>query len=315
MKTKKKIWILSFICVGVGIIILGIGIFLGGVPGFQIDSSGIHTAGEVIEVTSVKDSRELESFSSMDISTEYADVKIIPSDKYAIEYCVMDSKRSKPVCKVEEGKLVFQEPDEKTGGAWNFTFSTAVTKEKGEYYVNIYVPADKKLSALKFDMEDGKLILPDIKADSVNIKNEYGGVSVEGFQGETFQAAVEDGKLSVQDIQADRAEITNEYGDVVLGNALVKELSAKLSDGDFSAELLESSSVDIENEYGRVTLTMAEEIDAYSLDLATEYGDIQVPGYEISSGEDDEMSLRIPGKTEKMVKIRCEDGGIKLQGK
>lgn len=314
MKSKKKLCIVSFICVGAGIIILGIGMFLGGRPGFRIDQSGVHTAEEVVKVTAVEESKKLKKFSSMDISTEYADVEIVPSDRYAIEYRVWENKKGTPVCEVQDGKLVFREVDEKIGGVWNFSFSTMTTTEKTDFYVKVYVPADAELSSVKINTEDGKQTIPDIKASSLEISNEYGNVDIESFQGDRLKADLDDGNMTVNAIDAGYVEISNAYGDVRLKDMKADALSADLDDGHFLADRLSCSDVDIRNEYGDVTVGMTANIKEYALDLVTEYGDINIPRYHISSG-DDEMEYKIDNDSGKKIRIHCEDGDIEIREK
>ena len=42
MKSKNRIWLISFGCIGIGIVLLAAGMMLG-TPGFYIDRTGIHS--------------------------------------------------------------------------------------------------------------------------------------------------------------------------------------------------------------------------------------------------------------------------------
>ena len=314
MKNRKKLWILSFICVGLGAVVLGIGLFLGGKPGFQIDGSGVHPAGEVMNISSAEGEMDLKEFSSMDISAEYADVQIVPSDHFGVEYCVMKNKNTKPICEVKGGKLTFKEATGSIGGIWNFSFSTEVVTEKKDYFVKVYVPSGEKLSSVDIKTDDGNVTMSKLAADRMEISDEYGDVQIGTLECDTFKADIEDGSLTVENIEAAVMEISNEYGDVTLKNAVTGKLQAKLADGDFCAKLLDCPNTDISNEYGSITLKMAGKIDEYALDLTNEYGGIEVPGYEIASG-DDGISYKINTKASKKVRLHCEDGDIILSGK
>lgn len=345
MKNKKKIWIISFACVGAGILIMMLGILLGGHPGFYFDGSGVHAIGEVMEETYVEDEKELDKFTSIEMDLSYADLEIIPSDKYAVEYCLDGSKN--PVCTVENGKLVFKEA--KVTPYVNFGFNVTTLGYSVNTYIKLYVPENMEFDIIRIQEEDGDIKLPSLKAEKLEITNEYGDVRMEEFSGKTIDIELQDGLLSSGKILAETAKIGNEYGDIKLSEFEGTELTAYLQDGQLSAETitadkikadneygdidiqhvkaenldsslsdgtltvnhLAADEVDINNEYGDVNLGLAGDMKDYDMDLTTEYGGIAVPGFQESNG-DSGAKRKIENNSGKQIKIFCEDGDINL---
>ncbi len=247
LNIKQKIWKLSFLCVGLGAVLLFAGKMMGGSAGFYIDRSGVHSSGEVMEKSILRDEKRLEKFDGMEIEAEYADVEIIPSDHYGVEYCV-EGNRNRLTCEVQDGKFVFRVQEEITIRVVNFSFDLEMFESDDDYFVKVYIPDDALLSYAEIKTEDGKIQIGKLRADSLTIKDEYGDVELKGFQGGDFKAVLEDGNLHAQDMKAKSIDIKDEYGDVYL--------------------YLENSA------------------DEYSFDLETEYGRIRAPGYEKSSDDD-----------------------------
>ncbi len=269
MTLKKKIWRLSFVFAGLGAILLFIGKMMGGYAGFYVDGRGLHSIGENREESICKDEKKLEEFERIEIEAEYADVRIIPSDHFGVEYC-MTGNRKKLVCEVSDGKFTFREEQAIQLIGFEFHFGFFVGTE--EYYVNVYVPRETVLSSVDIVTEDGNIELGNLKVDSLTMKNEYGDVEMEGFQGKALKAVLESGNLTAHHVKAKEIEIKDEYGDVYLA--------------------------------------LEDMADEYSLDLETEYGRIRAPGYGMTSDGDSMMYQTKEG--DRTIKISCEDGNIEV---
>ncbi len=349
MKNKKKIWIISFVCVGAGILIMMLGILLGGHPGFYFDSSGVHASGEIAEATYVEDKKDLDKFTSIEMNLSYADLEIVQSDKYAVEYRLEGSK--KPVCTVENGKLVFKEAKmiSYVDSYINFGFNVTTTGYSSDTYIKLYIPENVEFDTIQIKEEDGNMILPSLKANDMKITNEYGTVKIEGFSGNNMDIELQDGPLSVDKISAETAKIVNEYGEIKLGefegtkltmaledgqlsadkitadnmdadngygdidiqNMKVKNFNSSMSDGTLTVNNLTGDAIDIKNEYGDVNLGLSGDMKDYDMDLTTEYGSIAVPGYQESNGSDG-VKRKIENNSGRQIKIFCEDGDINL---
>lgn len=308
MKNKRRIWLISFLCVGAGIVILILGLMLGGRPGFYIDGSGIHSAAENGGKRSyVKNEKELQEFTDIDIDLDYADFQIIPSDTFKIEYCLDGTKD--PVCTVKDGRLTVREADYKR--IFNFTFISPMSDDFTDSYVKLYIPENTVFDTIKILTEDGDILLPALKSDMLDLESDYGDITVKDFEGRRLFAELEDGSFSSKGIKVDELKLSNEYGDIALQDVKCAYLEAGLTDGDFTADSLSSDRLEIDSEYGDVFLGLSSTVKEYDLDLSTEYGSIQVPQYDVIYG-DDGSQCRVANSSGKTVKVSSEDGDIQV---
>lgn len=332
MKNKKKVWMVSFICVGAGIVLLILGLVLGGRPGYYIDRNGIHSAAEGYSDEAVTGKKELDAFQDIEISVDDADIEIVPSDKYAVEYCLTGSG-GKPQIVVENGKLTLKEGSRGKIlnfyiGEWDYGQRQTVS-----YYVKLYMPLDKEYNrvlldsdygdisvpeltaeSVRLDSDDGDISAAQISASSLQVDNEYGDIVIEKFEGKQFTSDQQDGELAVAVLNAEQVRADNEYGSITVRSGKGKSLVSDMDDGDFTAELLDYEKISIQNEYGDVTVGLPDAPSEYALYLETEYGQIGVDGYHISGG-DDEVRYRMEGTNGRQVKVVCDDGNIILTQK
>ncbi len=316
---NKKIWITaSFVCIILGMIVLATGRAMGGVPGFYINNSGIHYAGEAVSASSVdpvRDSRELKPFDRMEIAIDYADVEVVASDRFAIDYYVSDE----PVCEVRNGKLIFKEADRKPG-SFQFTFfnigffseNLGVAVDETRYYVRIELPADKKLTEASIDIDSGFLDISALQADTLNIVNEYGDVSLDQYDGKKLDLYIDSGSLFIGSLNAAQAKLENEYGDVEISKASGERLTINMDSCNCQIGQMDYSDVTITDEYGDVSLGLPGKITDYGMDLYTEYGDIRIENERLGYGSDDELTYRIAGNGQKKISVSCDTGNIEV---
>lgn len=273
MKTKSKLYKVAFICFGAGVLLLIAGLVLGGGPGFYIDSAGIHAAGRMGKSAYIMEKTELEAFDSMELELQYADVEIIPSDGFYVEY-TLNGDAAKPEYEVEDKILHFTEGDRKT--RWNVQFLSWDVLDKTRYEVKIYVPEEHIWRYIKIQQSDGGITLPDIRAEELEILQEYGDIKADTVKAKRALFSLSDGNLDIlQGLDAEKTEITNGYGDV--------------------------------------NVKTAESLEEFSLDLVTAYGHLSVQGHEVSSDEDGERESCVVQRDAKYeLRIQNNDGDINV---
>lgn len=275
MKNKKRWLEVSFICVILGIILLKAGRFMGGRPGFSIDRQGIHAASDEEYPEPLKGEIPLDEFESAELDVDYADVELVASDRFAVEYCLAGDSKA-PVCEVKNGKFKFIEGD--YFRIMNFTFFSSGTDSRGpgpQYFVRLEIPKNKTLS-------------------NVSVKTEFGDISIDA-------------------LKARRTELVNEYGDIEISEAGGDSLKAELDSGNLTISRLAVSHTKIENEYGDVNLTAAGDVKEHTLDLYTEYGSIRAG--DVVKHEDeysDEIHYKSDGDGKKTIEVLCEMGDINI---
>ena len=354
---NKKIWLfLSLLCLLSGGLFVLLGTLLGGIPGFYLDKRGIHTSEEAANQTMkvFQDTIELDTFDSMELSIYDAeDVTLIPSDRYAVEYRITGIYE-KPVCQVEDGRLIFRE----TSAAYNdpgiwFLYASPRSeyiREPGPYYVKIEYPADQIFTDVRIRMECGDLKLPFMQADTLDIRDDYGDVSLDGFTGTAWTLYMSSGNLTAGSVTAEQTNIVSEYGDVSLedyiGNALdirmssgdlslgpvtaeqteiqneygtvqieqmfADSLTANLSSGSFLAGSLDVPALKVVNEYGTVRIRLPGTLSDYGYRLQTEYGSVLLDGKSLANSdeEEDEICYTSAGTNGKTIEILCDSGDI-----
>ena len=271
---NKKMWVAAaFVCIVLGIILVMTGRLMGGSLGFYIDSKGLHGAGDE-DWKPLKGKMSLEEFDSIEMEVDYADVEIVDSDRFAVEYC-LDGGSREPVCEVKNKRLIFKEGD--YFRFINFMFSTSGTdslESEPYFFVRVEIPKNTRLSEVSLDIETGNLSVGSLKAGQIEIKNEYGETVIEEAEGD--------------------------------------ELKAELDAGSLIVSRLAVSDTEIESEYGDIHLTAVGDLEDHALDLHTEYGSIRA-GAEVKKDEyGDEVSLMTEGRGKNRIEVFCECGDIKI---
>lgn len=311
---NKKTWnITAFVCILLGAALSLIGRIFGGVPGFYINGSGLHTAKETLRSETVRGADTLNEFDSIELVVEYADVELVASDRFAIEYCTM-AEYGEPTYEVKNNKLIFNESHSVNFFSVDLFYgSFGISTEDPRYYVRIEIPKDTSLTNVSLDIESGDLDIASLQADVLKICNKYGNISLNQYKGNSLTIEMESGNLSIGALDTAQATIENEYGQIYISDAQGDRLAVHLDSCDCQIDRLGFSNTQIENEYGDISLGLPDELDSYGFDLCTEYGDIRVGNKEHGFGyESDEMTYRAAGDGNKKISASCESGNIEI---
>lgn len=174
---KKKHIVIALAVIAAGCILMLAGYLAGGRSGVYMDEEGVHTAEgivktkdgvkrEMLEQSNVyqQEKLSLETFESFDIEVVNADVSILPSDSFYLEYS-LNGIRSVS-CGVENGVLFFEEAETEEsladthGGTfvmWGFGPGWSDRKGEPDYYLKLYVPSDVLLKEGKVQIKYGNL--------------------------------------------------------------------------------------------------------------------------------------------------------------
>lgn len=309
MKNKIKIWWISLGCVGVGLILTIAGLMLGGHPGFYINMTGIHTFGQS-EKPYVQEKKRLDEFDSMDISVNYADLQIIPSDGYYIEYRLGGSD-SNPIVRVDNQKLTFKEGTSVSIG-FNFLAFGGYSGSSDNHYVKLYVPKDQYFTDVKLKSDDGFIDIGDIRGKSMKVNNSYGNIKIGSFQGSRFEAYLSDGDLHMETLDSDSVKLDNSNGDCKFGTIKGLDVNVQMSNGDFQADQVDVTSFDAANDFGNVKLGLAEDMKKYDFDLQTEAGSIKLAGDEPIIEDDAGSQYHTNYGAKNKITVACADGDIEI---
>ena len=228
----KKLLKISAVIFVIGAILLGIGIAMRGFKPFSIAfKNGKVNIEDGQQYTFVQEKTEIDSFTNIDINTNVSEIRIIPSDSYAIEYSTDSSNFD---YEVKNDSLVVTS----TGEAVNISVNFTSKKD----YLYIYVPSDCQLNdititssvgdidinsqtceSLSIDLGVGDININNSNFSSVNIDSDTGdveGSSVTISSDLTIQNDVGDTEISLTagnyniDLETDCGDITVNGNDV-----------------------------------------------------------------------------------------------------
>lgn len=231
---------------------------------------------------------------------------------------------------------------------WFFFGSTNSSHQEKEY-LEIYVPQNTRLHEISVSNDFADVLLTELTAESVSVQSDYANIEISELSVASLAAETESGKLVIADTTGNILSINNSYGDTELSglqfdetadftcesgcisidNVAFHSWKADAQYGDIEGDTvscdtvtlsLESSNCDIkdftvhsldaESEYGDISLRLTAPANTYSYELRTEYGSIDLEGYDT----EDETTLITHTDSEKQIKINCESGNIKISG-
>lgn len=349
MKKRNKWYLAAGGCIAAGVILVSVGVAAGGWPGITISSKGIHFVGDARENGAyILEKTELEDFSSADISLDYGDFQLIPSDGFYLEYCLSPGSRE-PEYSVKDGTLSFKEHPGNEIMIMNLG-TDWFDGENADYEVKLYVPEDMVFEKFILDNESGDIQAENVEAKTLDWNVEYGDLTAESVKGDQVTITAESGNCTIGACKAETLVFDSEYGDIKLetceakeGNIRLESGSLKIQEANLGETVLESAYGDvsfqkcemdkaditmesgklemlkaklgetkIESAYGDVTVELEDEEASYTMDLSTEYGTIEAPKAGRHFSQDDEESFQMDGSGNKKLTIQCESGDIRI---
>lgn len=294
---------------------------------------------------------KLDEFSEISISLDYANISILPSDDYYLEYR-LDGTCTEPEYGISNGKFHFQEGS--VQNQYKFSFHLFdIPSSKESYYVNLYVPKEKYFDLLTLACDSGNVDLEQINAKKADLTLDYGNLKLGIFTGDTLSIdadsgnvelknadcsdltisaeygnvtgdtftvshkadlKLDSGNLILSQLTADTLSLKDEYGDCTVDSITVKKGDFSLDSGNLSLKNAVLGTTTIDSAYGNTALTLADKISDYNYDLKAEYGSIQLDGKKISKNEDDEtIYQKTDSKKKDLIQIHCDSGNIDIK--
>lgn len=256
-KAIKGVLTVSGCCILAGAVLMTIGRFMGGSPGFWINKTGFHTNSEFKEASkqhlSVLEKTELEGFDEMFIDAGYNDIEVIPSKDghFYIEYRLY-SYGPEPEYRVEQGKLSLtcgQEP-QNSMDIGVMVWSTGQTHEQGS--LKLYVPEHAALKMVQLTSSDGCVKYDGPNSDEFNLTSSYGNVTLKDKKAKKVRLNAADGKIDSSSVVCEEFILNNSYGNTDLDHISADKIEIEVSDGNVTMTGIDSGSIDIVNHYGGV---------------------------------------------------------------
>jgi hypothetical protein len=182
MQMKKSVRILLIIaasCLGVGIILIGIGVLTGAKRGMTWDTTHGVKALESQKFT--YDSGAVKDIQYVDIDVSNAKIQVLQSDNDSFDLQVnYEYDSQQPVVDVSGNRMSVAGSYGWNGFTWNFSlFNFDWFDAASGNVITIYVPRDAKVSSMKLSTSNGDITSqPTFTADTLVIDTSNGAVDV-----------------------------------------------------------------------------------------------------------------------------------------
>lgn len=347
MNSKKLLTIFVGMAITVGIIFSGIIIVTG------INQKGTASASTREEIHShILEKTTLENFSEASITISYANVSILPSDGYYLEYR-LDGTCEKPTYNVSNGKFEFKEGEVQR--KYRINLNPFVYYENHEpFYLNLYVPKEQYFELLTIYNDSGNVDIEHLQAKKAELTLDYGNLNLENFTGDTLNLTLDSGNVELGTISCKELTIYDDYGKVTGDNLSAStSILAELDSGNFEVEQLSTDkfsltndygntdiysftstsstfsidsgslslldadfkNIDISTDYGNVYLELRQDITEYNYDLFAEYGSISVNDETMEINDEDESSYQKDNGKDRKINISSDSGNISVTTK
>lgn len=326
-KVLKRISIvaLGFLLIGAGLTICGL--LLDGTMEFS------YTLGQPLNTNRSQDykmiSKEIEPVHSIQVDTDYFDVKVISGQTFSITYpegeyvdsayTVGDDKLTLTVQERNKSKLqVF--------GFWGFMPSSFDYSDTQDNSIIVTIPDDTSLKDISIHNADGDCLIEGQTADSYTLDLSYGDLVLTDCTGKNVDMKDSDGDVNITSSNFDSMTGKLSYGDchiadstigtgdlllsdgaLKLDNGSISTLTAELSYGDFTVTHTQIGKVDASLSDGDFTATLDEAKDLFSTNFDTADGDITINGKEQGN------HYTSTGSDEKTISVKNSYGDIIIQ--
>lgn len=259
---SKKMKVLLLVCgimIGVGIVFCLAGIAAGGIGNLEKIEKKVPwvSFGPAQMESKVFDTG---IFTSMDISSDIADIVFVPGESYSVEV-IYDEDEGAPVIEVKNQTLMIKPSESRSKYVW-FNFFSAGSEEP---QIKIHFPQDAKFQTVKAD-------------------NNLGDINVNGLKARDVQLSIDSGDLQMGRLTADVLRIETDLGDTEGAqlNTNSADISADSGDIELSGRL--AGVTNVRSAMGDCTIDTQLSKETYAIEAKTAMGDCEVDGME-SGGE------------------------------
>lgn len=308
MREMKKLSRISLILIGIGLILAITGFFMGGKLGIVRDNSKFKVFDS--KETVIKN-EELSSFKSIDIASNFNNIDIIKSDRYAIEI-QYEGDNSEVNYTIKDEKLVIEESKLKYKGI-NIDFR--IGDSQIPRYIKVYVPSGVDLDSIDVKSDNTNITMNDISASDILLHCKYGNINAENINTDTVNVEMNNGNINIKKLNSNNnAVLKNLYGNIEISDSKFNKLSNDVNNGSLNIGNTSIDNVIINNKYGNIkshsliTNGLQIKSDNSKIDLDGEFkGNTNIK----SDYGDVKIKTSIPQELYN-YSVSCEYGNIKI---
>lgn len=326
-KVLKRISItaLAFLLIGTGLTICGL--LLDGTMAFS------YTLGQPVNTKRSQGykmiTKEIEPVHSIQVDTDYFDVKVISGKTFSITYPEGEYIDSAYAVENDKLTLTIQEKDKsklQVFGFWGFMPSSFDYNATQDDTIVVTIPDNTSLKDISIHDADGNCLIEGQTSDSYALDLSYGDLALTDCTGKNVDIKDSDGDVNISSSNFDSMTGKLSYGDchvadstigtgdlnlsdgaLKLDNGSISMLTAKLSYGDFTVNHTQIGQVDASLSDGDFTATLDEAEDLFSTNFDTADGEITINGKE--QGE----HYTTTGSDKKSLSVKTSYGDINIQ--
>lgn len=320
MKNRKRYFMTAGALIGAGAVLLGVGLLLGGKPGFYIDGTGLHPTYESgASKLCVMEKTKLEPFKNVKLSVDTGKVEVLPADDFYLEYSMGGSE---PEFLVEDDTFTLKDGNAKSERTYlSFRFDGfgvgAVSDSLSDsgQYVKLYVPEDVLFQSFALEIENGSVDLGELRAEDASFSMGYDGeLTMGAFAGKNLKIELDCGDLTMGNADADSISIESSYGNIKVGALTGKEISICTENGNLDAQLLKADALEVQSDFGDVEV---KELNAEKAGAEMETGNLTVSKAvfgqaDITTEQGDVVFDEVPSLDACTLDIRTSQGTLHL---
>ncbi|MGL5752095.1 MAG: DUF4097 family beta strand repeat-containing protein [Paraclostridium sp.] len=293
----KSIVKASVLAIAIGFIFTGIGYAING--SLSLNNVLVYTNNNQ-DIKYLSKEEELEPFNNIDIKVDVNDIKIIPSDKYKIEFRY-DEKNDKVEYKVEDEILVLKQE------AINKNDYSINLKKEDRKYINIYVPTDIILEDITITSDVANVNLNNIASKYLDITCNVGNIKAKDCYIKDVKLKSDTGNIDINKLNSNYIEAYSNIGNIVMKDSInIGKLKMSSDIGNIEVDGKIYGESNISANVGNVEVNIDEDKKMYNYNIKNDLGSFKVDGKKYKK------ELKVDNKSENNINIQCDTGKIEL---
>jgi DUF4097 and DUF4098 domain-containing protein YvlB len=299
LKTIVKV---SLVTIVVGFVFTGVGYAING--SFSFNNIGSYKLSNFKNTRMISESKELDSFENININADFNDIKIIPSDRYKLEFKYRESE-GKVNYKVDKNTLTVEQDHIKRINGYDLNLN-----EEDRSSIRIYIPKDIKLDNLEVISSVSNVDFRDMDINYLNLSCDVGNIEIKNCKVNKATLLTYTGNIEVHNIEASKVKSYNDVGNIIISNSTIKEcLEASNALGNIEIDGKLYGNVDIDADLGNVELYIDGKKELYNYKVSCDLGILKI------DDKNQSKELEINNKSKNNIKVKCDAGNVELDFK
>lgn len=320
---KKKVLLFAAACLGLGMVLAGVGAVLGG-RGFALrwGASGFSFKGEQYYTFYDMD---VEAFSKITVKVSNCPVTVLPSNdgKYGVDIRLAVGSEEDTPLRIADGELVL-ENSVKIWVGWNLDFLSFIGEEE---HVILYLP-EKVYEEFYLSTSNADITVEEVNTGEnlLYVHTSNGKITLTGVYAEEVDAKTSNSAIVFEEVCGDKAEAKSSNGRIEFTQVEIREIKADTSNASVRFDGVYGVTAQIESSNGSILLdtvhfdelleakTSNSSIEAvldggreeYSVDASTSNSEVRIEG-------EDYGKKYLGGEGEAEVILRSSNGKITVE--